>query len=141
MKNKLREKEHKKIVTYMRRVNKQIMNDEYLGINRFRIDMEREYWWEFSDKSGGELSIYFKIKDNDTGNWAIFNANNYDYVLSINKYANDFLIRSSSGWAGHYPHLQYLAYDVHDIKPYGGRKETPKEKYEEGVIDYYNWLS
>lgn len=140
MKQRDRLKEHKKIIKYMRRVNNQMANDEYLGLNRFRIDMYSEKWWRFSDGSGGELFIYFRITDKVTGNSAIFYANNYNYIMKINEYLNDFIIRCGSGWAGHFPHLSYIAYDVHAIKEYGSHKETPLEKYEEGVINTYNWL-
>lgn len=140
MRNKLREKEHKKIVHYMRRVNKQIINDEYLGLNRFRLDMLRENWREYDDKSGGHLNILFKITDNVTGNKAVFGCTNYGFEWCINNYANDFMIRSSNGLAGHFPHLEYYAYDVYSVVPYGNNNVTNPEKYEDDVICKYDWI-
>lgn len=136
-----RKREHKKVIAYMRKVNKQLAEDKYIGLNRFRVDMHSEYWEKYEDGSGGHLYITFKISDNSTGNTGYFLANNYDYKIRIGEYANDFLIRCSSCRTGHFPHLYYVAYDVHTIEQYDGhkgRRELPKpEGY---VINTYSWI-
>lgn len=133
-----RKKEHKKVLKDMRRINRQIENDEYLGLNRFRIDIVTENWHRFVDGSGGFLHILFKITDKLTNNKACFMADNYNYWIRMNEYANDFLIRCSSGHMGHFPPLLYAAYDVHEIVPY--REFDKLREPEDGVIDTYNWL-
>lgn len=135
-----RKKEHKKVVKNIRKINKQIQNDEYLGLNRFRIDMVTENWRKFEDGSGGTLIIVLKISDKLTNNKAYFIVDNYDYWREIYNYANDFLIRCSSGHIGHHPPLHYVAYDVHSIVPYGNHKATEPSKYEDSVITYYDWI-
>lgn len=133
---KERKKEHKKVIKYMRRMNKSLLNDNYIGCGRFRLDLWAENWYRFSDGSGGELFLTFKIIDTWTGNKALFFATNYDYESKIWHYTNDFLIRCSSGRTGHYPSLSYPAYDVHEIKAYVKDKEWDG-KSEEYVIDKY----
>lgn len=133
-----RKKEHKKVVTYMRKLNKQVMTDEYLGLNRFRMDLFAEKWNRYDDGSGGQLTIYVKMTDKETNNKAFFIVNNYDYKRKMPEYMNDFLIRCSSGQAGSWPHLHYVAYDVHTIIPYAGSKRN-SEKYEDGIITKYNY--
>ena len=142
MDRKMRKKAHKEVVKYMRALNKNIGNDEYLGINRFRVDMYSEHGYEFDDHSGVELHILFKLTDNVTGNTAIFHCDNFDYRRRLSTCTNDFLIRCSSGWSGHWPHLHYLAYDVHTIVPYAGeaKKGMKRDKFEEGVINTYSWI-
>lgn len=137
---KNRKKEHKKVVKFIRQLNKKISNDLYLGINRFRIDMVTENWRKFEDGSGGTLIIVLKISDKLTNNKACFIVDNYDYWREIYNYANDFLIRCSSGHAGHYPPLHYVAYDIHSIVPYNGSKNREIKETEDGVIDYYDWI-
>ena len=141
MRSKLRSKAHKEVVKYMRKVNKQIMNDEYLGLNRFRLDMLREDWHEYEDKSGGMLGVLFKIKDNLTGNKAAFYISRFNFEWHISEYVNDFLIRCSNGHRGSIPSLSYCAYDVHDIVPYGNHKVTDPSKYEDGVVCKYDWIN
>ena len=46
-----RKKEHKKIVKHMQLINKQLAADEYMGLNRFRIDMFMEDWHRYADGS------------------------------------------------------------------------------------------
>lgn len=135
----MREKEHRKVLKYMQKLNKQLATDEYLGLNRFRVDMFAENWNRFNDGSGGILSIIFKLSDKSTGNSAYFIADNYDYILELNKYANDFLIRCSSGREGHIPQLHYVAYDVHKIIPYDGSKREIIN-IKEYVVDTYSWI-
>lgn len=134
-----RKKEHKQVVKYIRRINKQLSQDEYLGINRFRIDIWSENWHRFSDGSGGELFLVFKIIDTLIGNFAMFTANNYSYAYKVGVYINDFLIRCSSGHPGHYPFLQYIVYDVSKIISYDGC-DVENKKIEEGIINKYNWI-
>lgn len=123
----------------MKWLNKHIGQDSYLGLNRFRIDMYSENWFRFGDGSGGRLHIIFKLSDNVTGNTAYFFADNYDYDRKIAIYANDFLIRCSSGSPGHYPNLIYVAYDINNVIPYDrDRKKTIICK--ENVIDTYSWI-
>lgn len=137
-----RKKEHKKIVKELRRRNKQLASDEYVGLNRFRIDLLSEEMLRFPDGSGVELFYYVKLTDTLTGNSAVFYTNNFRFNYQIFEYANDFLIRCSGGRSGHFPPLHYVAYDVHEVVPYEWKKDnpTPKEKYEEGVINTYSWL-
>lgn len=135
-----RKKEHKKVIKYMRMRNKQLAADDYIGLNRFRIDLFSEKWFRFEDGSGGVLSLTFKLTDTWTNNTAYFICDNYDYQWRMFDYLNDFLIRCSSGRKGHWPPLHYIAYDVHEIKPYAHFKEReiniePKD----GIINKYNW--
>lgn len=134
-----RKKIHQKIVKEMRNFNKRLAADEYLGLNRFRIDMVSENMYRYSDGSSLYLLVIYKISDKLTGNSACFIAYNYDFYYKIYDYANDFLIRCSSGRRGHAPSLHYVAYDVHQIIPYTGRK-IENNKIEDGIINTYNWL-
>lgn len=134
-----REKEHKKIVKFIRNINAQLANDEYIGLNRFKIVMLSEEMYRFSDGSGIELYFIFKLIDEYTNNSACFLADSFNYKRKIFTYANDFLIRCSDGWRGHIPSLHYAAYDIHTTMPYVGRKRIRKEP-EEGVINKYNFL-
>lgn len=43
---KERKKEHKRIVKHMREINKTRINNEYIGIGRFRIDLIQEEWYK-----------------------------------------------------------------------------------------------
>lgn len=132
---------HKKVMKEIRRRNESLANDEYVGLNRFRIDMVSESMYRFSDGSGLTLSFLLKISDALTGNSCCFMANNYNYEYRIFEYANDFLIRCSDGWMGHYPPLHYVAYDVHEIVPYVGRKSNSNKEPKDGVICKYNRLN
>lgn len=134
-----RKKVHKEIIKYMRRRNKEIAVDDYIGLDRFRIDLFYENWRRYDDGSGGYMYLVFKMTDKWTGNTAYFHCNNYDYARKIFEYLNDFLIRCSDGWSGSWPHLGYIAYDVHEIIPYAHRKPRDPSKYEDGVINKYNW--
>lgn len=136
---KNRKKEHKKVMKYIRSMNKNLLNDEYIGLNRFRIDLFQERWFHYSDGSGGELFCLLKVTDTKTGNYGVFEVNNYDYKSQIAKYVNDFLIRCSSGHYGHYPRLHYITYDVHKIIPYKEQNNMETE-IEDGIIDNYSWL-
>lgn len=139
---KERKREHKKVIAYMRRVNKQIETDEYLGLNRFRVDCFSEQWKRFYDGSGGIIIIIFKLSDKSTGNTAYFVADNWNYKREISEYANDFLIRCSSCRTGHFPRLSYAAYNIHTIEQYDGekgRRELPTP--EDGVINTYSWIN
>lgn len=136
MKNKIREKEHKKIVNYMKKVNKQLKYDEGIGSGRFRMDFYSENFHSYADGSGGYLFVIVKITDTLTGNNAYFDINNYNYDFEINRYTNDFLIRCACGSEGHYPLLHYLAYDVHSIVHYNGTPDEPKADY---IVDKYDW--
>lgn len=133
-----RKREHKKIVKYTRRINKQISSDEYLGLNRFRIDIYSEDMYRYSDGSGVHLYLIFKLTDNVTNNSAYFTADNYNYDWYILQYTNDFLIRCSTGRYGHQPLLHYIAYDVHEVVEYDGRKDC-KPKFSDEAIDIYNF--
>lgn len=135
--HKDRKKEHKKVIKYMRRMNKNLLEDDYIGCGRFRLDLWSESWYRFSDGSGGELFLTFKITDTETGNKALFFADNFDYISKILSYTNDFLIRCSSGHSGHYPHLNYPAYDIHEIKAYSKGKEWNGKLENEYIIDKY----
>lgn len=132
---------HKEIIKYVRSVNKQLKNDEYLGLNRFRVDLFAEKWHKYSDNSGYCVTLLVKITDNLTKNKCVFSCDNYDYKYGISIYANDFLIRCSSGASGHFPTLNYIAYDVHEIVPYTKDTLGLCKKVEDGVIDTYNWLN
>lgn len=134
-----RKKLHKKIIKYMRIINKQLYNDEYIGCGRFRIDLNYENWSRYSNGLGGYMCLIFTISDSLTGNKGFFICNNYDYKYKINNYLNDFLIRCSSGQYGHYPPLNYIAYDVHEIIPYNRIKDR-EVKAEDGVINFYDWI-
>lgn len=140
--HKDRKKEHKKVIKYMRRMNKNLLEDDYVGCGRFRLDLWSESWYRFEDGSGGELFLTFKITDTATGNKALFFANNYNYYIKIWEYCNDFLIRCSSGCLGHIPSLNYIAYDVHSIKQYVGDIKNGRvlRQPEEYVIDKYCWI-
>lgn len=138
---KERKKEHKKVIKYMRRMNKSLLKDDYIGCGRFRLDLWSESWYRFSDGSGGELFVTFKITDTWTGNKALFLANNYNYDIIVWTYVNDFLIRCSSGHSGHYPPLSYPAYDVHEIKSYAKDKEWNGKLEDEYIIDKYCWIN
>lgn len=136
-----RKKVHKKIVKAMRRRNKQLATDEYIGLDRFRIDILSEEMYRFPDGNEVELFYFVKLSDKLTGNCAVFHTNNFRFNYQIFEYANDFLIRCSSGRSGHYPPLHYVAYDVHEIIPYeGGSKKDSLKEAENGVINKYNWL-
>lgn len=138
-----KKKKHKKIIKDMRRFNKQLATDEYIGLNRFRIDLFSEEIDRYSDGSGMYMYLIFKLTDKLTDNTAYFSASNYNYLYKMSEYANDFLIRCSIGHLGSFPPLHYIAYDVHTIIPYVGRKDNPiqKEKYKDGVINTYNWTN
>lgn len=139
----MRKKEHKKVLRYMKKVNKQLATDEYLGLNRFRVDMYSETWHKYDNVLGGTLIIIFKLSDNVTGNTAYFISDNYDYDKEVPIHTNDFLIRCSSCHSGHYPPLHYAAYDIHDIVPYDGDKnktiiDTIIDT--ENILNTYSWI-
>lgn len=136
---KIRNREHKKVIKYMRALNNTLAQDEYLGLNRFRVDMYSEDWFAFDDGSGGILHIIFKLSDKRTGNTAYFIADNWSYRREISEHANDFLIRCSSGIPGHFPSLHYVAYDVHTIIPYDGDKNR-EINIQDGVVKTYSWI-
>lgn len=133
-----RKKEHKKVVKFIRQLNKEISNDLYLGINRFRVDIYSENMYRFADGSGVKLSFIIKLYDSVTENKAYVYVTSFNYIINLKKYVNDFLIRCSSGHTGHYPPLYYVAYDVHSIVPYNGSKNREIKEVEDGVIDYYD---
>lgn len=135
-----KKKIHNKIVRRMRTTNKQLASDKYLGLNRFRIDLFSEKWHKYSDGSGHYVRLIFKLSDKITGNSAYFISSNYSYNHELFIYANDFLIRCSSGTRGHTPSLSYIAYDVHEIVPYSGRNNTIPEP-KENIIDTYDRTS
>lgn len=137
MRDKLREKEHKKVRKYIRAINHSISNDAYLGLNRFKVYMFNEDWLKFNDNSGGFLHMTIKMSDNLTGNSAYFYANDFNYKKDIPTYLNDFLISCSCGDHGHFPPLHYMAYDVHKLIPYAGDSEKTKF-YDEAVMTYNN---
>ena len=130
---------HKRIVREMRAANKHLMTDDYLGKNRFRIDMYSEKYYRYSDNSGYQINIIFKITDNKTGNKAFFLADNYNYSREIALHLTDFMIRCSTGMKGHYPPLAYVAYDVHEIVPYEGASQNVAINDE--AIDMYDYLT
>lgn len=134
-----RKREHKKVIKYIRKLNKNISEDAYLGLNRFRIDSYRENWYRYEDGSGGDLNCFVKITDTLTNNCAVFIVNNYDYYYKIIEYTNDFMIRCSSGNYGHYPALHYVMYDIHEIVSYDGNKVN--NYTEKGVIGKYDFIS
>lgn len=137
--HKDRKKEHKKVIKYMRKFNKSLIKDDYIGCDRFRIDLWSERWYRFSDKSGGELLCVFKLSDRLADNSAYFICDNYNYQREIFSFLNDFLIRCSSGTPGHYPALNYVAYDIHNVVPYNNERNV-SNKIAEGVIDNYCWI-
>lgn len=135
-----RKKSHTPIIKYMKKINKDLSNDIYLGLNRFKIDLWSENWYRFSDNSGGILNLTFKMTDNLTNNVAFFMCDNYDYEYEICKYLNDFAIRCSSGNYGHYPHLHYVAYNIHKIAPYRGNSKSNIGDIRDEVINKYSYL-
>lgn len=138
-----RKKVHKKVIKYIQMRNKQLAEDEYVGLNRFRIDIWSENMHRFSDGSGVRLIYILKLTDSLTGNSAYFETDNFWYEYKIFEYANDFLIRCSSGWSGHWPHLHYLAYDVHEVIDYKGRIDkgfVNEDEYEDEIINTYSWI-
>lgn len=139
MKTKDRKVEHKKVIKYIRKWNKTLNEDDTIGCGRFRIDMWSEKWYRFSDGSGGELYVLLKLSDTLTNNSAMFYVDNFNYKCKVGQYLNDFMIRCSSGHKGHYPPLNYIAYDIHEIKEYA---KYPKwnGKVEEGILDNYDWI-
>lgn len=136
---KERKKEHKRIVKHMREINKSRINNEYIGIGRFRIDLIQEEWNKYEDGSGGYLFLIFQITDTFTKNKCWFSTDNYNYARRMFYFANDFLIRCSSGRMGHYPPLNYIAYDVHDFCPYSGSSNRISQD-KESVVDKYNLI-
>lgn len=132
-----REKEHNKVIKYIHKINKKIANDKYIGLNRFRVDMYREYWKRFEDNSGGYLTIVFKMTDKLTNNSACFISSNFGFVYDLNRYLNDFLVRCSSGHPGHYPPLHYVTYDISEVISYSGNKVEVIKDY---VVDKYSWI-
>lgn len=136
-----RKKIHKEVVKYMRWRNKELATDAYIGLNRFRIDLAQESWYRFEDGSGGELFLTFKLTDLLTGNKACFMCNNFNYDYKLLMYANDFLIRCSSGNKGHHPPLHYVAYDIHTIIPYDKDDHEKKVIPDDDVLCRYNWLN
>lgn len=128
-----RKREHKKLVRFIRTTNKSLSNDEYIR-NRFRVDMFNETWYRFSDGSGGELTVLIKFTDKWTRNTAYFYVTNFSYVLQIRRQLNDFIHRCAHGHYGHYPPLQYVAYDIHKIVSYEGHVKAEQDK----VINKYN---
>lgn len=50
----------------MREINKSRLNNEYIGIGRFRIDLIQEEWDKYEDGSGGCLFLIFQITDTFT---------------------------------------------------------------------------
>lgn len=135
-----RKKVHKKIMKYIRKVNKQIAADEYIGLNRFRADMFSESWFRFNDGSGGILYMHIKLSDAVTGNTAFYIVEQWGFEWKLYEYLNDFMIRCSDGCIGHHPPLHYVAYDVHDVVPYDGRKDM-EPRIEEDVIATYSWIN
>ena len=137
-----RKRIHKEVVKYMRMRNKQMAADEYVGLNRFRIDLFEEDYIRYPDGSGGHLFLVFKMTDKLTGNTAYFGTNSYSYTHVMFDYLNDFLVRCSAGHSAHWPHLHYWAYDVHECIEYEGIRKKDDFKHkdpEEGVIDKYDW--
>lgn len=133
-----RRKIHREIVKRIQKINKQIGNDDYLGLDRFFITMKSEDWYRYPDGSGGRLLVELKIADRVTNNFATFLVNNYDYDYRLFQYLNDFLVRCSSGKYGHFPPLPYISYDVHEIVSYDMRQiQICNNK--DGIINRYDW--
>lgn len=138
MRDKQRTKVRREIVNYMRRVNKQIANDGYLGLNRFRADIFSEKWERYSDGSGGCLTVVVKLTDKITGNSAYYVSDNYRFYRDMHECMNDFLIACSSGFHGCIPNPHYIAYDVHSIAPY---TEKSVRRTSDEAVDTYNWTN
>lgn len=133
-----REKEHKRLVKLMRKLNKTWGEDAFLGLNRFRADFFSERCYNFEDSSGCELTITIKMTDNLTGNCAYFITNNYAFIRDLSTYMNDFMIRCSSGYYGHIPALDYIACKIDTIIPYVGEGGRRTKFGDEGVRTF-NW--
>ncbi len=82
----MRVKIHKALINALDKWNISLTNDEYIGRDRFGIEIYKEEWEQFEDGSGEILELVLKMYDRVTGNTACFMCNDYDCEYKIPHY-------------------------------------------------------
>lgn len=120
MKNKLRKKAQRTINKHVRRLNKNIKEDN-LWRGRFIFRQTDSYWEEFEDRSGGILKVVIEARDLKTGKFWEFAMDNYDRGWHLFENANKFIADFSGVWN-----------DIESVKKdktdWSKVKWTPKER-------------
>ena len=81
MRKGLRRKYHREMIHQMRRTNKQLREDPYIG-GRFVVMENDEEWLLFSDKSGGILKAVIRVYDQKYDEF-------HDYTIEYNSYIDN----------------------------------------------------
>ena len=97
MKNKLRKKAQRTINKHVRRLNKNIKEDN-LWRGRFIFRQTDSYWEEFEDRSGGILKVIIEARDLKTGKFWEFAMDNYDRGWHLFEKANKFIVDFYGVW-------------------------------------------
>ena len=97
MKNKIRKREQRKINYYVKKINKNILNDN-LWRGRFIVRQIQDFWETFDDGSGGVLTVVLEIRDLKTGLYQDFIIDNYDRGWKLFEKVNKFISEDSGVW-------------------------------------------
>lgn len=97
MRDKQRKKAQTKINKSVRKLNRNIANDN-LWRGRFVIRQIDSRWEHFEDGSGGELLAWVEIRDLKTGLYMGFCVDNYNPGWKLWENSNKFIVEYSGVW-------------------------------------------
>lgn len=97
MKDKQRKKAQRAINKNVRKMNKNIQEDN-LWRGRFVFRQIDANWERFEDNSGGILRVIIQARDLKTGKYWDFDIDNYDRGWHLFEKANKFIVDFSGVW-------------------------------------------